>query len=195
MLNNALILFLIGPRGSGKSTVGALVARNLDLPFYDTDDILMEQTGRSIAAIVGSDGWEAFRALESRTLARAVALAGASGEIRRSGLAGKGGVIATGGGIILAPANRELMRASGTVVHLAAPAGHLHSRLRDRRDACRRPPLSHDETLEEEIFRTLQEREPMYRQTAHHRIDATASPAAAARRIISLLGATGKESL
>ncbi|MDR2488380.1 MAG: shikimate kinase II [Desulfovibrio sp.] len=211
MRQETLTLFLIGPRGSGKSTVGSLVARSLNLPFYDTDDMVTAEAGRSIADIVDDEGWAAFRARESRALAEAVFRAGrhapdeappaaaiqgapdAADMTRRHGPTGtNGGVISTGGGIILAEANRVYMRAAGTVIHLSTPIDRLYARLKRRRDSRRRPSLT-GASLLEEISQILEERELLYRQTAHHSIDAAPPPDAVARSIMRLSGAIHKE--
>lgn len=244
------VLFLIGPRASGKSTVGRLVAERLGLPFHDTDDMVMDEAGRSIAEIVRQEGWESFRERESRALALACAAGrpdpsahtgtpgpdegsggsgpsaeagpaeppgktgapsasgkagappfretGASpapGEVPGRRPAGKGrpvAVVSTGGGIVLARRNRQRMRAAGPVFYLAAPPDCLYARLERRSDAGRRPPLTGEAPLAE-LLRVLEEREPLYRETAHHIIDATAPRAAMARTIISLLADASEE--
>jgi shikimate kinase len=209
-----LLLFLIGPRGSGKSTVGSLVAKGLSLLFYDTDDLVEAEAGLSIADIVGSEGWESFRTRESRALAEAVRRAGkgpparmlpdldphGSGgtrSARRSNPEGRtrtGAVLSTGGGVILAQNNRLLMRDAGLVVYLAASVDCLYARLKHRGKEQQRPSLTGAPVLEE-ISRVLEEREALYRQTAHYSVDATAPIASTVQAIISLAGATDKEFL
>ena len=108
MQQHALTLFLIGPRGSGKTTVGRLVAEALGLPFYDTDDMVMAEAGLSIADIVAAEGWAAFRKRESRALAEAVARA-AGPAPAHSGRSPSGAVISTGGGMVLDERNRAFM--------------------------------------------------------------------------------------
>ena len=181
MRNQPRILFLIGPRGSGKTTIGRLVAERLGLPFFDTDDMVMGEAGCSIADIVRHEGWESFRMRESRSLAAAVAHS-----------AEDGGVVSTGGGMVLAQENRERMRASGTVFYLAAPADCLYPRLERQHDVSRRPSLT-DESPLAELTRVLAEREPLYRETAHHRLDASAPRGSLVKGILSLLGKTPKE--
>ena len=226
-----LILFLIGPRASGKSTVGRLAAERLGLPFYDTDDMVMDEAGCSIAEIVRLEGWESFRARESRALAQALAAgsrglpgaaacSGAAGNPGPSSDAGKSGssgaagsglsggasgsgvaasgcsgaVVSTGGGMVLARENRERMRASGAVFYLAAPLDCLYARLERQFDAGRRPSLTGESPLAE-LARVLEEREPLYRETAHHIIDATVPRAAMARTIVRLLAEQREEIL
>ena len=181
MRDTSRFVFLIGPRGSGKTTVGRLVADSLNLPFHDTDDMLMAAVGLSIAEIVAEGGWAAFREEESRILKRALAEG-----------AEAGAVIATGGGIVLAQENRECMRASGVVFYLSASAEHLHARLERNLDAQRRPSLTGDSPLLE-ISRILSEREPLYRQSAHHVLDAAAPCSRVASEIVDRVRRDAKE--
>ncbi len=95
---------IVGPPGSGKTTVGELVAKALGKPFRDTDADVEAVAGKPIPEIFFDHGEEHFRALESEALAAA--------------LAGFDGVVALGGGTVLAPANREKLRGH-TVVFLS----------------------------------------------------------------------------
>ncbi len=87
---------LVGPPGAGKTTVGLLVAGALGLPFRDVDADIEAVAGKPIPEIFIDDGEEHFRALEREAVAAA--------------LAGFGGVLALGGGAVLAPENREALR-------------------------------------------------------------------------------------
>src|SRR6266568_2195570 len=109
------MIFLIGLRGSGKTTVGRVVAERLALPFRDADVELEARAGRSIGDIFATDGETVFRDLEEQTLV----------ELIDWGLA----VIATGGGVILREANRARMKAAGTIVWLTADAETLCQRM------------------------------------------------------------------
>jgi shikimate kinase len=84
---------IVGPPGSGKSTIGALLAERAGVAFRDTDDIIVEQAGRTIADIFTSDGEPVFRALEEKVIAEA--------------LTEHDGVLALGGGSVLAAGTRE----------------------------------------------------------------------------------------
>lgn len=161
------ILFLIGPRGSGKSLAAKLLGRIYACRDYDTDQLVSQAEGRSISDIVAEEGWDAFRAMEKAALAKAVTMARAD--------LGTPGVIATGGGIILAPENRALMRENGTVVYLSAPAEVLVGRLDQARQSSFRPPLS-DLSFAKEIRFVVTERDPLYRDAAHHILDAVMKP-------------------
>ncbi|WP_214365957.1 shikimate kinase [Pseudonocardia sp. H11422] len=89
-------LILVGPPGSGKSTVGKVLARRLGVGFTDIDVLIEERIGKSIADMFTQDGEDAFRALEREVVARA--------------LAETDGVLALGGGSVLAAATREALR-------------------------------------------------------------------------------------
>ena len=97
-------LILIGLPGSGKTTVGGLLAERLGLPFADCDDLIQQAAGMTIPAIFAEKGEPWFRALESRLLAELCA--------------GPRQVIATGGGAVVAEGNRKLLKSSGFVVFL-----------------------------------------------------------------------------
>lgn len=97
-------IFLIGLMGSGKSEVGAALAKRLRRQFLDTDEMVEIRAGRSIEEIFEKDGEAAFREMETNALIQAAGHAGA--------------VIACGGGAVLDPSNVEVMRAGGTVLYL-----------------------------------------------------------------------------
>lgn len=151
-------IFLTGLRGSGKSTVGKELAEMLKCKFIDLDIYLMTRKGKSIAEIVAQDGWPAFRRLEKECLKEVC-----------SGLE-EGGIIATGGGIVLDPENRAFMRENGFVFWLAAHPEVLSRRLEANPDIAQRPALSQKELLAE--MRDLAwERFPHYADAAHCIID------------------------
>ncbi len=144
-------IFLVGLRGSGKTTLGKVGAKRSGRPFLDTDELVEQKAGRSIAEMVEQDGWDAFRALESEVLAEVCA--------------GDGQIVATGGGIILAEANRQLMRASGKVFYLAAEPALLTGRLLKDPKVAQRPTLT-GRPLAEEMRALFEERQPLYMNTA-----------------------------
>jgi shikimate kinase len=144
-------LFLIGLRGSGKSTVARLVARQLGWDWLDADDVLEKRYGQSIRAIFAAEGEAGFRAKESAVLAELC-------QLRRH-------VIATGGGVILCERNRALLRTSGCVVWLTADVETLWRRVQtDAATSERRPPLTVGGRAEMEEMLRL--RGPLYRQCA-----------------------------
>ncbi|WP_328961573.1 shikimate kinase [Streptomyces virginiae] len=95
------LVVLVGPMGSGKSTVGALLAERLGVPFLDTDHEVQRRTGRTVADIITTDGEPSFRELEHEAVARAAAE--------------HTGVLALGGGAVLHPGTRALLAALPTV--------------------------------------------------------------------------------
>lgn len=165
------VIFLTGARASGKTTVGRALAEALDWPFTDTDHHLLRMTGRSVAEIVAQEGWDGFRARESRALCD-VAHAPA--------------VIATGGGMVLAEANRRFMRERGLVLYLHAPAALLAARLEARPLRGQRPSLT-GRGIVEEVADVLAQREALYRDAARHVLDATLPPARLVARILEHL--------
>lgn len=163
-------LYLIGARGSGKSSVGAVVAARLGRPFFDADTVLEADAGMSIRDIFAAEGEGGFRDRESATLRK---LAG-----------GSPAVIATGGGVILRAENREVVRTTGTVVWLNAPAELLWNRISfDPTTAARRPNLAGGGL--DEVKGLLAVREPLYAATAHAVVDASRSPEEVAEAILT----------
>jgi len=159
ILNMANIYF-IGPRACGKTTLGRALAKRLELPFVDTDIFLQEKVGLSIAEIVAQKGWDYFRELEEQIFK----------EISRQGPQ----VVSTGGGIVLRPANREILKSSRYVFYLHGRVELLAGRLRKDNDNALRPALT-NLSLEQEIEEVLREREPLYRQCARLVLDASMS--------------------
>jgi len=154
-------LFLIGPRGSGKTTVARLLAERLGWEWLDADDVLEARRGKSIRAIFAEEGEDGFRDKESAVLAE---LCG-----RRAC------VVSTGGGVVVREANRALLRASGRVVWLTADVETLWRRLQeDDRTGDRRPALTVGGRPEvEEVLRV---REPWYRECAHRTVRTEGRP-------------------
>lgn len=181
----ALTLFLVGPRAAGKTTVGRTLAAVLGCPFADTDLHLRDSQGLSVAELVAAEGWDGFRARESAALrelaARHVAVAPGAAPCPVSA------VIATGGGMILAPENRRFMREQGMVLYLAAPAQALAARLSADPQAAQRPSLT-GLAIAEEAQRILAERDPLYKDAAHHILDATVPPEDICAHVLQLLG-------
>src|SRR5260370_32610219 len=120
------MIFLIGLRGSGKTTVGHMLAERLALPFRDADAELEARASRGIAEIFSAEGESAFRDLEEQTLVALI----------DSGSA----VIATGGGVVLRESNRNRMKAAGTVVLLTADAETLWQRINAHPTSIQRRP-------------------------------------------------------
>lgn len=154
-------VYLIGARGSGKTSVGRALAVKRGWECVDLDAFLVERQKKSVADIVATEGWEKFRDLES------AALADAARE-----LGDRPAIIATGGGVVLRPENRAQLMADGLVIWLKADAAALRGRLRADPNAAQRPALT-ELAADDEIRAVLAEREPLYRQCARHIVDAT----------------------
>ena len=156
-------IVLVGARGSGKSTVGRLLADGLEREFFDSDAEIERVVGRPIPEIFAAHGESAFRVVEAEVIA-ALLQRGAC-------------VLATGGGAVLHADTRERLAAAGAVIYLEADVATLHARTAG--DAVsgknRRPPLT-DLSAEEEIAAVLAAREPLYREVASLTVDATAAP-------------------
>lgn len=145
-------IFLIGPMGAGKTAIGRHLARMLKLPFVDLDHALQDRTGVDIPLIFELEGEVGFRRRESRML----------DELTR----GEALVLATGGGAILDPDSRRALRERGYVIYLEAA---VEIQLTRTRRSQHRPLLNTEDRRErlEEIFAA---REPLYLETAHHRV-------------------------
>ncbi len=139
-------LALVGFMGSGKSTVGRLVAQDLDFQFVDTDSLIEEKAGIPITEIFSTEGEQAFRQLERETI-----LELAKEEKR---------VIATGGGAIMNPENLASLKSHALVVCLWANAESIHERTKHQ---THRPLLQGEDPLGA-IRTMLVEREPVYKQ-------------------------------
>lgn len=142
-------LVLVGMAGSGKSTIARVVGQRLERSVVDTDSEIERRAGKSVRRIFAEDGEPAFRVIESQVLADVLA-----GSQPR--------VVATGGGVVVAEANRELLRSSGArVVWLCADTATLLDRVRQ---GGHRPLLDNDP--EGTLQRMIIDREPWYREVS-----------------------------
>ena len=137
-------IILIGPMGSGKSTIGNIIARRLHREFEDSDHFIEERTGVDIARIFDVEGEQGFRDRESNALKE---LLGVNGR-----------VIATGGGSILREENRQLLKQKGYIIFLDTSVNQQMHRL--RRDKKR--PLLQTDNPRERLETLLAERRPIY---------------------------------
>lgn len=167
---------LVGYRGTGKSTVAALVAGRLGCGWVDADAALETRLGTTIAAVVHERGEPAFRDAEAAILHEL--------------LGAEAGVLATGGGVVLREENRAILRRLGRpVIWLTAPADVIRARLAaDPLTAARRPALAGADPLAE-VEAALAAREPLYREVADAAFDTAAEPAEVAAAIVAWLAA------
>lgn len=148
-------IILTGFMGCGKSSIGRRLAVRLGFDFRDSDDLVAGTAGKSIAEIFETEGEESFRRRESNELA---SLAGSSSI-----------VLATGGGTILLPANRQLLRNLGLVIWLHADPETLF----ERATRSRKRPLLEVENPRGVFNALLESRLPLYEETASLKINAT----------------------
>lgn len=154
MTTNGRPIILIGIMGAGKSTVGRELSRATGLSFLDTDAVIEEQTGMSIPDIFQEKGERHFRLLETALLRY----------IEKSVREGNGAhVISTGGGIVLAKENRQLLRQLGYTVWLTADIPTLLARTARAQNR----PLLQVQDRESTLNSLLRMRAPLYEQTAH----------------------------
>lgn len=147
-MNPAANLFLVGPMGAGKSSIGRRLARHFGLAFHDLDEAIEAHTGASVALIFEMEGEDGFRRRETQVLE---ALAAHDGVL-----------VATGGGAVLRAENRAVLRERGFVVWLRVD---VHQQLRRlARDTQR--PLLRTADRREKLETLAREREPHYREVA-----------------------------
>ena len=139
-------LALIGFMGTGKTSVGRVVAENLHFEFLDTDELIQERTGRSITDIFAQDGEPAFRALERQVVAELATR--------------KKTVISTGGGLPTNPENLAALKTHALVVCLWAAPDKIWERVRHQSHR----PLLHDADPQKKFRDLLALREPFYKQ-------------------------------
>ena len=147
------MIILVGLPGSGKSTVGRHLARRLQQPFLDSDQVIEARLGCSIREFFEREGETRFRDIEQEVIAQLCAQAP--------------GVLATGGGAVLRLANRDALRAAGTVVYLQSQPEDLMRRLRYDQ---KRPLLQVADPVAR-LRDLLAQRDPLYRETAHHPVE------------------------
>jgi len=167
-------IFLVGPMGAGKSTIGKYLARHLRLRFADTDTEIEKRTGADIPWIFDVEGEEGFRDREQQVLEEMTQW----DDI----------VLATGGGAVLRPENRRVLAARGFVIYLYATVDEQVRRTqRDRR----RPLLRKGDP--EQVLRALMAvRDPLYREIADHIIETDGcSPKTVAQRLVVELQPAG----
>jgi shikimate kinase len=168
-MNPSPNLVLVGPMGAGKTSIGRRLAERFSLPFADADRRIEAQTGASVSTIFDCEGEAGFRARERALLAEL--------------LAGSGHVIATGGGAVLDPDNRRMLRERGFVVHLHAEVPAQLERL--ARDRTR--PLLQRGDREAVLYRLAAERAPLYAEVADLRYDTSHQSCSEAAGVLAQL--------
>lgn len=145
---------LVGMPGSGKSTVGRQLARQLGLEFVDSDSVVEQRLGMPIRDWFAQHGEEAFRDIEQSVIDELSQLNDA--------------VVATGGGAVLRPSNRNALHSRCHVFYLRSSPDELFRRLRHD---TQRPLLQVQDPLKKlrDLYR---DRDPLYRRTAHFVIEA-----------------------
>jgi shikimate kinase len=148
-------IVLIGFMGCGKSTVGRELHHRLGYPLMDMDQIIEQRTKKTISTIFTDDGEPAFRNMETALLKEL------------SDPAAPRRIISTGGGIVGRAENRTLLKNLGYVVWLNAPAQVILERTRKNHS---RPLLDTDDPAAK-IKALMEERQPLYQETAHLKLD------------------------
>jgi shikimate kinase/3-dehydroquinate synthase len=146
-------IILIGMMGAGKTTIGRALASHLDKEFVDSDHEIQKRTGVKIPVIFEIEGEAGFRKRESEVLAELT---------ERKNI-----ILATGGGAVLNPENREILRRSGIVVYLRASVGDLYRRTQHDKNR----PLLQTQNLYARLSELYTQRDTLYRETAHVVID------------------------
>ena len=137
-------IFLVGPMGAGKSTIGRALAKDLKLEFFDSDEVIEQRAGADIAWIFDIEGEEGFRQREIKII----------DELTQK----QNIVLATGGGVIISPENRSVLAGRGTVIYLKTSLEQQYERT--KRDT--RRPLLQTDNLTERLEELRDERQPYY---------------------------------
>jgi shikimate kinase len=146
-------LFLVGPMGVGKTTIGQLIAQSLGWSFFDSDKEIVDRTGAQIPLIFELEGEEGFRKRESAVIEDLTLNAQC--------------VLATGGGVVLQAENRACLKERGQVVYLQAAV----EKLLERTHKDRNRPLLQTENPQQKLENIIEERDPLYREIADFSID------------------------
>ncbi len=153
-------IFFVGLMGAGKTTIGRLIAKQMGLDFYDSDNEVERKTGVKIPLIFELEGESGFRKREKAAIEDL-------SQFRNI-------VMATGGGAVLLPENRECLKNNGIIIYLRANVHDLW--LRTRHDKTR--PLLQGGNLRQKLERLYVERDPIYTALADYIVDTGAQSAA-----------------
>jgi shikimate kinase len=161
-------IYFIGLMGAGKTTVGKIIAKNLGKVFYDTDLVIEQRTGVKVSTIFELEGEAGFRKRESAMIEELSQL----DDI----------VMATGGGAVLAPENRDHLKQHGYVIYLRANVHDLWQRMRHDKHR----PLLQNVDVRAKLEQLYHERNPLYTETASLIVDTGNQPVASILNQIEL---------
>ncbi|MEN8204677.1 MAG: shikimate kinase AroK [Pseudomonadota bacterium] len=147
-MNTPGSLFLTGPMGAGKSTIGRQLAKQLGMPFRDSDHEIESRTGVDIPLIFELEGEAGFRKREATVIDELTRIPNI--------------VLATGGGAVLDPASRQHLKTRGRVIYLHTSVNHQLKRTRKDRNR----PLLQTDNPREKLEELMSVRDPLYREIA-----------------------------
>ena len=147
-------IILVGPMGSGKTTIGRRLSERLSLDFFDSDHEIVNTTGVSIDHIFDVEGEKGFRARESDVLKKLCNMANI--------------VLATGGGAVILEENRELMKKASSIIYLSSSVDQI---LRRTAKSKTRPLLEKSNNRRKTITDIVEARDPLYREVSSHIIN------------------------
>jgi len=147
-------IILVGPMGSGKTTIGRRLSERLSLDFFDSDHEIVNTTGVSIDHIFDVEGEKGFRARESDVLKKLCNMANI--------------VLATGGGAVILEENRELMKKASSIIYLSSSVDQI---LRRTAMSKTRPLLEKSNNRRKTITDIVEARDPLYREVSSHIIN------------------------
>ena len=147
-------IILVGPMGSGKTTIGRRLSERLSLDFFDSDHEVVNTTGVSIDHIFDVEGEKGFRTRESDVLKKLCNMPNI--------------VLATGGGAVILEENRELMKKASSIIYLSSSVDQI---LRRTAKSKTRPLLEKSNNRRKTITDIVEARDPLYREVSSHIID------------------------
>ena len=169
MNGNRENLYLIGMMGSGKTTIGEILANKMEKPFIDLDSLIENEQHETISNIFSRDGETQFRNLEAEALKLA-----------------NGSVVACGGGVVLRRGNRVFMRSQGIVILLTASVQELSRRIKSIHS---RPLLNGDKGSVKALEQLWRTRQSKYTEAAHFTVDTEGiTPKNVCEKIMSIIG-------
>ena len=146
-------IFIVGSMGSGKTSIGKMLAKNNNLSFLDTDHEIIRSCGYSIPDIFEEFGEEHFRSLETEQLRKMNAI--------------ENHIISTGGGIILRDDNKKLMKDLGIIIFLDININSQIDRVKNRKNR----PLLNNKNLKDNLLSLKKIRDPIYKKISNYIID------------------------